>query len=224
MSLRTNPIPASAMLTLALALSACGSPDSWLGEQPALVGQIDAWSRGSGFTLQASALQLQPLTMTEVASAPIDDTGHFSIVLPRGDAITSVLTMQHMDSSKIPAGCTGTFNSTPADFANTVVTFSAVSGATSLSVILSNGHARDGGSPQIVVGFTYVDREVTQTGDLTCSAGPSGGSPSRGTTDIHWKAGWNQEVITLTTGSDGSALNSSLTTSPPSEEVKWTAK
>lgn len=223
MTLRFYPVAASA-LTLALALSACGGSDSWLGEQPTLAGQIDAWSRGSAFTLQASILQLPPATSPVVATAPIDDTGHFSIVLPRGDTITPFLTAQHVDSSKIPAGCTGSIDANPADFGQAVMTFEAVQGTTSLSVSLGNQHGGANGSEQVIVGFIYSDRDVTQTGDLTCSAGPAGGSSARGKTDLHWKTGWNQEVFTLSNDLAGGLVSTNLTTGPLPDEVKWTAK
>jgi hypothetical protein len=210
----------SAVATLTLA--ACGTSDSALGDQPTLTGQIEGWDRGAGFTLRASVLKtVSPLMTTVIASAPIDAAGNFSITLPGSAVVGPLLTTQHSDPSQLPPGCTGDLQVNPQDFAGTSALFDAVSGTTTLSVSLSNLGTAPAGGVQISAGFAYADREVSETGTLTCSFS---GFTQQSTADAHLKAGWNREVLQLTMNAAAKMATSSVSTGPLPDGVKWRFK
>lgn len=225
MHLQTPTIFSSALLTLTLALSACGAGDGSLGDQPTLSGQLDGWNRGTGFTLQVSAVKpTPPFTLTLLASAPIDAAGNFSITLPGSATLTPLLTAQHVDPSQMPAKCTTNIQISPLDFSGAGAAFTAVSGATTLSVSLGNGGTGAAGSPQVSVSFTYIDRDVSETGSLTCSAGTAGGANQQTMADVHFRTGWNREILSLVFDAGAGTSTANATTGPVPDGVKWTAK
>lgn len=214
-------VPVSSLLVstlLSLALTACGSSDSALGDQPTITGQLDGWNRGTGFTLQASVLKtIIPPVTTVIASAPIDAAGNFSITLPGSAILNPLLTTQHSDPSQLPAPCTGNIQVTPSDFAGTTALFTAVSGTTTLSVSLGSV----GNGPQITAAYAYVDRDVSETGTLTCNYSSV---MQQSVADVHFKAGWNLELLQQNLNTAAGMATSSTSTGPLTDGVKWTFK
>ncbi len=220
MRLPVSLLVSSALFTLAL--SACGSSDSALGDQPTITGQLDGWNRGTGFTLQASVLKAgAPPLSTVIAGAPIDAAGNFSITLPGSATLTPLLTTQHVDQTQISATCSGNVQVTPSDFAAAAALFTAVNGTTTLSVTLGNGASGTTSGLQLIAGYTYVDRDFSETGTLTCNAG---GAMQQSTADVHLKAGWNREVLSLMLDTAAGMITANTSTGPLPDGVKWMFK
>ena len=185
-------------------VAACGSNSS-LGAQPVLTGQIDGWTRGAGFTLQASLITMSA-SAPPLATAAIDDAGNFSIALPGPSALASYLTPQHFDVNQPTPGCTGTnLQVSPQDFATVVLSLKATSGTLQLPVSQKV-------APSTSIVYVYVDRDLNETGRLDCTFGTL---KIQETVDIHFGLGWNAEV-NVTQGSSTNA-----TSSPIPSGAKW---
>lgn len=220
MRARSSFLLLSAFMTLKL--TACGSSDSALGDQPTLTGQLDGWNRGTGFTLQVSVLRASsPPLSTVIASAPIDAAGNFSITLPGSATLTPLLTAQHVDQTQMLASCSGNVQVTPSDFAAAAAFFTAVNGTSALSVTLGNGVSGNTSGLQIIAGYTYVDRDFSEVGTLACNAS---GAMQQSTADVHLKTGWNREVLSLMLDTAAGMITSSTSTGPLPDGVKWMFK
>jgi hypothetical protein len=206
-----------------LALSACGSGDGSLGDSPTFSGQIDSYTQGAGFTLQAIIpTTTSPFTKI-IAMAPIDASGNFSITLPGSATVTPYLFQQHYDGSTPPIkGCTATLMISPADFATTTVQFKAVNGNTTLTVTRSNGGAGTTASPGIGINYIYSDRELSENGQEACPANTLGTAAETINVAAHYKTGWNTIVISSVGDSNQQTLSESTGSEPGG--MKWIAK
>lgn len=68
--------------------------------------------------------------------------------------------------------------------------------------------------------FLYSDREYVETSDVSCQRSPADGIVDKSTTNLHFKAGWNQTISSFTLPERGERHSSYWTGAPP-EGVKW---
>lgn len=205
-------------------LAACGGSIS-LGGQPTITGQLEGWNRGAGFTLQANVLKtFTPPEVALIASAPIDAAGNFSITLPGAATVTPFLMTTRADPSQIGTDCMGDLKVEPVEYAGTGAMFSAVSGATRLSVSLSNGVAPGPNAEQVLVGFAYFDRDLTETGSLTCTTTGTGGATRQvqSSGNASFKVGWNHEIVALKNDASGQVSSLAVSTGLLPAGLKWT--
>ena len=193
-----------------LGIGACGGNGS-LGDQPVLSGQFQNWDKGAGYTLQATIATSTAMNMT-LSSAPIDASGNFSITLPGAAALAPYLQEQHLDPSKPIPGCTSVdLHISPQDVAAAILVLKAVNGSSTLNVDYNDGLA----PATNVVTYTYVDRDIDETGNVSCTINTTSFAES---INIHFGTGWNAELLS----SAGS--NITVTSGTVPDSVKWFAR
>jgi hypothetical protein len=69
------------LISLSVLNGGCGGSGGILGDSPTITGRIEAWSMGSGYTLQAE-VSAAPTAQRILATGAIDPAGNFSITLP----------------------------------------------------------------------------------------------------------------------------------------------
>lgn len=206
-------------------LTACGGNSS-LGDQPTITGQLEGWNRGAGFTLQANVIKTaSPPELALIASAPIDAAGNFSITLPGSATLAPFLMTRRADPSEIGTDCMGDLKVEPSEYAGTGAIFSAVSGATRLTVSLGNEATTAPNAEQTQVTFAYLDRDLSQTGSVTCNAATTSGTrPFKSSANASFKVGWNHEIVILKNDSSGALSSLDVATGPLPAGLKWTFK
>jgi hypothetical protein len=217
MQLRRGFTKNMGFLFAALGLAACGGGS--LGDQPTLTGQIDAWNKGSGYTLQAFFLG-GTSSSAPIATAPIDASGNFSIVLPGSAIVTPLLKVQHVDPSQLPSACSGSVQIDPQDFGSGSLSLKAVSGTSTLSV--SHTASADTSLTSSVL-YSYVDRDVSESGEITCKASAMSSASTKTSINAHLRTGWNRVVLeVLSVASDLTSIKE-YDGAPP-DGVKWIAR
>lgn len=197
-----------------LALGACGGGGGALGDSPTLTGQIQNWTQGTGYTLQAN------VGGNVAAMAPVDQSGKFSITLPGAAVVTPWLAASNFTPAN---GCTGQVNVSPTTLKSATPSFIAVKGTdTPINVGLGGGSINLGGPVDVTnVLFTYVDQDASATGEIKCTG--SGGGPSSDTTySVSVARGWNT-VVTHETGMavPGGMLSISIANGGIPSGVQW---
>lgn len=211
--MRTHPgaLPPCLAWTLSSALFLLGCGDSgssnMLGDHPTLIGQLQGWSRGDGYTLTASLVPVSSNIPT-LAMAPIDTAGNFRITLPGNDALSMYLSAQHVSRDQLSAGCQSSdLQATPADFRSGVLQLNAVGAAGTIGVT----QATNSGTK---ISYLFVDRNLDETGRISCLL--PGASLSQ-SLDLHFVAGWNAQLSTQ------SGSTYVLTSGNVPADAKWQA-
>ena len=206
--------------SLALLLSACGF-DSALGDQPTVTGQLEGWDLGTGFMIQGSVLKPSgALEYAIVASAPVDAAGNFSLVLPGGSVMSDLLRNEPRGFEKLPEGCMGSIQAEPQSVAFATLDLRVFQGNTDVSVRQNSDLEKQPFTGETRGEFLYADREYVETSNVSCQRSPADGIVDKATTNLHFKAGWNQTISSFSLPERGERHSSYWTGAPP-EGVKW---
>lgn len=183
-------------LGLVLGMSACGGGGSSLGDSPTLSGTIQAWSLGSGYSLQAeltTGAQQQVLS-----SGSIDPQGTFSITLP-GAEVMNQYTQYQSTVATSETGCGGTVDGTvtvsPDPMLGIKVTFYAVQGTTRKRVsqtgfnIMATTQTSTQSSTQ--VSYYFMSVPGSASGQISCVT-PT--TTVRASLNLGLVPGWNSVV------------------------------
>ena len=160
-----SPLSAWSVLCMTL-VSGCGSglPSGFLGNPATLSGQIARWTYGPGHTLVA---QLFRMDWPQLASAPIDETGHFSITLPSlAELRKDPYALGEKDAEHEPSPhCTGELQSSANAYQWRGVVFS-FTGKHAGGVVYNN---KSTANPRLIEAeFFYSGNNFWQRGELNC--------------------------------------------------------
>lgn len=213
----------SVLCALIASLSACadGSCDHTnsglgvngsMGETPTIKGNISRWGNMSGYTLEA---RLQPPDIL-LSTAPISASGEFSVTLPGGDIVNSMIAETDYSQYQNLFGdnCSGCIYTSLQHYRYSRIVFVAKKGDSVYSI----GYGLSGppAPPYRVVNFVYTDRAVSNNGTIICHQADR---TLRWDKDYKFESGWNS-VLTIADGNAVEPNNLSYTTPPP-PDVLW---
>lgn len=220
------------LISLSVVNGGCGGSGGFLGDSPTISGRIQAWSLGTGYTLQAE-VSAAPTAQSILAMGPIDAGGNFSITLPS----TAVMTTYIAYPSTIASGrvsCSGTLEGSIAVNPNPLTgvqpRFYAVLGAirkrVSLIAINSTQTAQTVSGIQTSVSYYYSATAGSASGQTRCTL--TGNDSQQGTVrnsfSLSIAPGWNSVVTELrselTSGQPASSAVSVYSGSGPGQ-AQW---
>lgn len=178
----------------------CGGSGGFLGDSPTISGRIEAWSRGSGYTLQAE-VSAAPMAQRILATGMIDSEGNFSITLP-GPAVMNTYTSYQstLVSGNINCGgpVDGSFSLDPNPIMGVEPSFYAVQGTNRRPVKLTAFFTAQTTSQTLVnVSYDYSPINASASGQINCSIIDDTGT-QRGTVQtilsLSIAPGWNSVV------------------------------
>lgn len=201
--------------------SGCGSSGGALGENPTVSGQIEAWSGGSGYTINVVPLTT-PTGQTVLATGTIDASGAFSIEFPRPDAIAPYLISPVPTKSTV---CTSAPTANPADLkvAPVSLTLKKAGETSQLLVLYSRKPANNTMPGDVSASFLYADRDGDVSGQTKCETTTSS---VMGDANLQLRKGWNINISKIvefnSTPPEFHVVSQSYTGALPAE-VKWWA-
>lgn len=186
----------------------CG-PSGFLGDPATISGQISAWTKGTGYTLHAITYN------KTIASAPIDAAGRFKIAMPALVELQQTTRLPKTEAVRgTPAGCTGSVESSAAEFSAAIIDFTTLGNGMSKSVSYRNQPISS--DPLVEIDFIYIDSAFRQRGELSCTQGDH---TSHTSYDLSLVPGLNYEVSTYTVPGDRLAVDRRSASVPG--DVEW---
>ncbi len=192
-------------------LGGCGDGGA-LGDSTTVTGQIQAWTQG------AATLDLQVLASSQpLSSAPVDSTGHFSVILPGSSALSTSRVTPDFSLGHGP--CEGTVAVSPATALSTQALFEvSVTGKTDddtytdIGDVLLSATAPGKMEQQYALSilYAYFSEDASASGTLSCG-------PWSTTVHVDVSQGWN----TLRAVSLGYQVD--VSSGPPPSAAVWTS-
>lgn len=219
------------LISLSVVNGGCGGSGGVLGDSPTISGRIEAWSMGSGYTLQAE-VSAAPTAQRILATATIDPGGNFAITLPGATVMNTYGAYQ----STIVSGsvnCSGPVDGSISVNPNPIVgvqpRFYAVMGTTrrrvSLTAINAMQTTQTVSATQTSVSYYYSAVDASASGQVSCTVntGMQQGTV-RSSLGLSIAPGWNSVVADLrtdqTTGQPANSTVNLYSGSPP-PQAQW---
>lgn len=196
---------------------ACGGSE--VTPQPYVIeGTIQNWQQGGGYQVRARTLLNS--SGPPIASAPIESNGHFRIELPSVKDIIGALQTSTAPGTQTTPGTMGcsvdvtTSEKSVRFYAAQLFAYSSASSDTGTALFHRVGSSKD--ANQILVGYTYVDRDFSQVGSILCL---NGGGRTIINYNQYYKMGWNSVVSEIATFDTTSTTTTSIRPAPAN--AKW---
>lgn len=194
------------LLSLSVVNGGCGGSGGVLGDSPTISGRIEAWSMGSGYTLQAE-VSAAPTAQRILATGTIDPGGNFSITLPGAAVMNTYSTYQSTLVSgnvNCSGAVEGSISVNPNPITGVSPRFYAVLGTTrrrvSLTAINATQTTQSASTTQTSVAYYYSAVDASASGQISCTI-TSGTSSQQGTVrsslGLSMAPGWNSVVSDL---------------------------
>lgn len=212
-------------------LGACGGGSGFLGETPTLSGRVEAWSLGTGYTVQAevTAAVTDP-SLRVLGTGTIDEVGQFSITLPGAEVMNKYGNFQSTLISGASDCNGGTLDGSvtvnPNPLQGVKLTLYAVSGSTKrrISQTSTSLTRMNQMSTQTSLGVAYYYSLIqgSASGSATCTAGSISSRISLG---VGLNPGWNSVVTDVHTeqlAPSSGTVSSTLYSGSAPVQVQWT--
>jgi hypothetical protein len=215
------------MLMLVAGLLGCGDGDGGdvLGETPTLSGQIDGWSAGAGYTVNAMLFALP--SFPTIGTAAIDESGAFSLQLSGSDVVTPYLFAAGPGPDTIcssnPILALPPQLVSPPELKSVLLLLTAKkAGSKDIPIVLANRTMVDGlMAGEIIANHMYADQDGSIVGQSQCAPG---GSSAVADWNLELHKGWNLIVTRYSEYSEGPTgfrSVSQVSGGPLPAEVKW---